>query len=147
MLHQFVLLLLLLYSLMGLIISWYQTQVKQNFFGLCHFLNPLGAFVWTDGIILGLFWVGLSLMLLFLNNPMYSLLTYSLFWTVRSSGEIIYWLLEQFATTKRNPPATLLPYLLFPNESVWIVMQLGWQCTLLLSLLVDIISIRVLFSR
>lgn len=132
------------YAIVGLIVSLYQTQSKKNFFGLSHMLLPLGAFVWADGVIFSIFWSATSLVLLFYNHLAFTLLVFSLFWTVRSAGEVAYWLLEQFATKKRNPPRTLFYYHFFPNESVWFVMQILWQCILVLTLLADILIIKYL---
>ena len=130
------------YAVIGLLISWYQTQIKKNFFGISHWLIILGAFVWTDGVIFGLFWSVTSFILLLYNHLITTLLVFSLFWTVRSAGEIFYWFLEQFAVNKRNPPPTLFLYRFSPNESVWIVMQILWQCILVLCLLADILLIK-----
>lgn len=132
------------YSLVCFMLSWYQTRKKNNYFGLTPWFIPLGSFVWTDGLILGVFWVIASTLLLVLNQPLISPLVYSLFWTVRSSGEIIYWIHEQFAAKKRNPPHTLFLYRLFPNESVWIAMQLLWQCVLIISIIGDILLAKQL---
>lgn len=136
------LILFLIYSCIGLLYSLYQTRVENNYFGLSYILIPLGAFVWTDGVVFGLFWTVASVILLILNQFFISLLVFSLFWTIRSAGEITYWFLEQFASRKRNPPASLLLYRFFPNESVWIVMQILWQCILVISLVTDILIIK-----
>lgn len=136
------LMLFLMYSCTSFLYSVYQTRVKNNYFGLSYMLIPLGAFVWTDGVVFGLFWTIASIVMLILNQFFISLLIFSLFWTVRSAGEVIYWFLEQFASRKRNPPPSLLLYHFFPNESVWIVMQLLWQCMLVISLLIDIVVIK-----
>ena len=136
--------LFLLYSTCCLCISVYQTRIKKNYFGLSHFFIPLGAFVWTDGVIFGFFWTLASIVLFILIKPITILLVFSLFWTVRSAGEVIYWLLEQFAVKKRNPPPTLFLYRFFPNESVFIVMQILWQCILVMCLFADILVIKQL---
>lgn len=131
-----------LYALAGMLYSLYQTRRQHNYFGLSYMLIPLGAFVWVDGVILGFFWITTTVLFFVLNKPTITLLVFSLFWTVRSAGEVLYWLLEQFASKKRNPPPTLFLYRLFPNESVWIVMQLLWQCVLIIALVLDILFIK-----
>lgn len=131
-----------LYAFAGMLYSLYQNRTQHTYFGLSYVLIPLGAFVWIDGVVLGVFWTIVSLFLLILNNPTITLLVFALFWTVRSAGEVLYWFLEQFASKKRNPPPTLFLYRFFPNESVWIVMQLLWQCILVCSLVADMLLIK-----
>ena len=131
-----------LYSMICFLLSSYHTRKKNNYFGLTPWFVPLGSFVWADGVMLGLFWTATSIALLITANWPLAILVYSLFWTVRSSGEIIYWIHEQFATKKRNLPHTLFLYRLFPNESVWIGMQLLWQLVLVISLTADIFLIK-----
>lgn len=140
--HTLVLLGFLFYAFLGLSTGWYHTRNK-NYFGLTPWFILLGSFVWTDTVILGAFWTITNIALLLYNHQLISLLVYSLFWTVRSSGEIVYWIHEQFAHTKRNPPHTLFLYKFFPNESVWIAMQLVWQCVLVASLVVDILLLKL----
>lgn len=116
---------------------------KKNSFGLCNVFNPLGAFVWIDAIVFGLFFFLVSIFCLLLNQWIIFLLIISVFWMIRSLGEVLYWFLEQFAVKHRNPPHTLWPYEWFKGEEVWIVMQIFWQCIAV----VGIVTSVVLFSR
>jgi len=101
---------------------------KKNPFGLCNTFNPIGAFVWIDAIVFGLFFFLVSIFSFLFKQWNLFLLIAAVFWTIRSLGEVIYWFLEQFATKHRNPPHTLWPYKWFKGEEVWIVMQIFWQC-------------------
>lgn len=95
----------------------------------------MGAFVWADAVVLGIFWLmTLLVAIVFLNDWLLFWLIYSIFWMVRAFGEIIYWLNEQFASKHRNPPKKFWIYKIFPNESVWFVLQVYWQCLLVLSI-------------
>lgn len=140
------LLLFLLYACIGFWVSWWQLYKKKNFFGLSHGLILIGAFVWTDGVVFSIFWVLATIItLLFVKQFPVFLLVYSIFWGIRSLGEVIYWLLEQFAPHHRNPPNTLLPmYRFFPNESVWVALQIYWQLILVVSIVADIFLIGAL---
>ena len=134
------LILFLCYSIFGCVLSLWQVYKKHNFFGLCPVLLPLGAFVWVDGVIFSVFWIFILGICLILKSFLLFLLVYSVFWAVRSLGEVIYWIHEQFTTNHRNPPHTLgIAYKLFPNESVWIAMQIFWQIMLVLSILCTIV--------
>lgn len=113
------------YAFIGFLMGW---RNKKNPFGLCNIFNPLGAFVWIDAIVFGLFFSLISAVCLLLNQWIIFLLVISTFWTIRSLGEVLYWFLEQFGTKHRNPPHTLWPYKWFKGEEVWIVMQIFWQC-------------------
>jgi len=99
----------------------------------------MGAFVWADAVVLGIFWlIVLLVAIVFLNDWLLFLLIYSVFWMVRAFGEIIYWLNEQFASKHRNPPEKFWIYKIFPNESVWFVLQVYWQCILVGAIITSI---------
>ncbi len=111
---------------------------KKNPFGLCNIFNPLGAFVWIDAIVFGLFFLMTSVFCLLSNQWILFLLIISVFWTIRSLGEVLYWFLEQFATNHRNPPHTLWPYKWFKGDEVWIVMQIFWQVVAVIGIVASI---------
>lgn len=119
-------------------------NTKKNPYGLSYIYNIIGAFVWVDAVVFGAFWVLISVAVLFLNNFVFFLLTLSLFWLVRSAGEIQYWIYEQFAQSHRNPPHTLWVSKFFPHESAWIVMQIFWQCVLVMSIIFSLYFVKVL---
>ena len=91
-------------------------------------LNFIGAFVWGDAVIFGLFWLITSSIILLYGSWWLFLLVLDAFWLVRSVGETIYWLNQQYSTLDRNPPRRLWFYPLFRDNSVWFVYQTFWQC-------------------
>lgn len=111
---------------------------KRNPYGLTKYLFFIGAFVWGDVLVLGPFWIIASLVSLFLNNWYLFLLFVSLFWVIRSLGETIYWLNEQFAEKNRNPPQTLNFHKLINGEAIWFIYQLFWECVLVISVILSI---------
>src|SRR5581483_12281010 len=97
-----------------------------------------GVFVWGDTLVVGPFWVILVCFALLFQNWYFFLLVISLFWVIRSFGEVLYWLLEQFAGKNRNPPHTLRFHKLFPGDAVWFIYQLFWQCVFVFSTLASL---------
>jgi hypothetical protein len=111
---------------------------RRNPYGLTKYLFFIGAFVWGDLLILGPFWIIVSLISIFLNNWTLFLLFCSLFWVIRSLGETIYWLNEQFAYTKRNPPPTLSFHKLVQGDAIWFIYQLFWQAVFVFATITSI---------
>jgi hypothetical protein len=118
------------------LISFYQTKIKNNPYGLTPLLLPLGIFVWGDGVVFGLFWFLVGLYAYIFNKIDLFPLIFTVFWIIRSAGEVIYWFLQQFATVKRDAPETLPFSSIFPGESVWFALQIIWQCVLVVSVVV-----------
>jgi hypothetical protein len=73
-----------------------------------------------------------------LNDWLLFWLIVSVFWAVRSWGETIYWLNQQFSTIERNPPKKHILYPIFHNDSVWFVHQIIWQCVTVISIVVSL---------
>jgi hypothetical protein len=128
----------LLSSLVFFIKSLHETKNKKRVYGSTPYLFFLGAFVWGDMLVLGPFWITAAFFSLILKDWYLFLLIISLFWSVRSLGEIIYWLNEQFAGKNRNPPHTLKFHKLINNDAIWFVYQLFWQCVLVISIISSI---------
>lgn len=126
-------------SLAGFVWGLRETKGKQNAFGSAGVFNLIGAFVWGDAIVFGLFWVFVSAATLFLKDWVLFLLFVSVFWTVRSFAEIQYWISEQFAQKHRNPPEEYrLLHKIFHNDSVWFVFQIFWQCVIIIGIIVSL---------
>lgn len=140
---QILLLIFFVYSLIGFS---YGLKNKKNPYGLAKLFLPLGAFVWVDTIVFGLFFSLTSLVCLVLKQPLLFLLIYSVFWAVRSIGEQVYWFLEQFAIHHRNPPHTLWPKRWFKGEESWIVMQTVWQCVTVVSIVASVYLFVLLYN-
>lgn len=127
-----------LISLLVFIKGLYEVSKKHNPFGQSFVFFWLGIFVWGDAVILGFFWCLVSLVCFLLRDWNLFLLVISVFWVVRSLGEILYWINQQFSSIIRNPPKTLMGHRLFPNDSIWFVYQLFWQCILVVSIICSI---------
>lgn len=136
--QQIIVLLYALLCLGAFIKGFHEVKNKKNSFGLANRWSLLGVFVWGDAIVLGLFWLIACFIVLFLQDWYLFLLSISLFWVVRSAGEVIYWLNEQFAGKNRNPPHTLMFYSFFNGDAIWFIYQLYWQCILVVSLLTSL---------
>jgi len=140
--QQIVVTLYAIVSLISFTQAFFEIKIKKNPFGITKHLTLLGIFVWGDAIVLGPFWFGVSTLILFLQDWNLFLLIVSLFWVVRSLGEVIYWIAEQFADKHRNPPATLLFYPLLKTDAIWFMYQLFWQCVLVISLIASLYFAR-----
>lgn len=117
--------------------AFYQTKNKKNPFGLTPHLNWQGSFVWADAVVFSIFWFLSALIGLFHGTTVF-LLILSLFWTIRSLGETIYWFNQQFSTIERNPPESLAFHDIFHNDSIWFVYQIFWQCVNVFTILATI---------
>lgn len=136
--HQLFLLAFTLFNLLVSIKGFYESKYKRNAFGLTRPLVIIGVFVWGDAVVFGPFWTAVSLLSLVLQDWYLFFLITSIFWVVRSYGEVIYWLNQQFSTLKRNPIETLPWQSIFHNDSVWFVHQIIWQCAMVISLVLTI---------
>lgn len=122
--------------------AWHHLS-KKNAFGLTRWGLPLGIFVWGDAAVLGPFWMLCAAGALILQDWALFWLVVSLFWVVRSLGEVMYWMAEQFSTKQRNPPETLLFHTVFHDDSIWFAHQVFWQCALVLSTVATIASAAI----
>lgn len=134
------------FSLFGLIKGYRQTKNKKNAYGDSPIFYPLGAFVWADAVVFGLFWILISVAALFLNDWILFLLTISVFWVVRSVGETVYWFNQQFSKINRNPPENYFIYKIFQNDSVWFVYQIYWQCLTVVSIIASLFFAKLWLS-
>ena len=137
-LQQTFLLLSALFNLIVFLKAFHESKDKKNAFGLTPWLNLIGAFVWGDAVVFGLFWAIASLVTWLLNDWLLFLLIAALFWAVRSHGETIYWFNQQFSTLDRNPPKKLIGYSIFHNDAIWFVYQIVWQCVTVISIIFSI---------
>ncbi len=125
-------------SLLMFIKGFRECKDKKNAFGLTSYFTILGAFVWGDAVIFGIFWTLVSLVTLLLNDWILFLLIVSVFWVVRGFGETIYWLDQQFSSVKRNPPENFWFHKYFHNDSVWFIHQIISQCITVTSIIFTI---------
>lgn len=131
------------YSFVGFVLGYNQTKINRNPYGLCKLFNPLGAFVWADAVIFGIFFFFVSVLSLILQDFVFFLLIFSVFWTVRSIGESIYWFLEQFVDNHRNPEHTLWMSRWFPRNSVWIANQIVNQCITVIGIIASVYLFKI----
>lgn len=133
--------LLPLFSIISFLIflkGFNQTTKNSNAFKLTPFFGIMGIFVWADAVVLGLFWTIVPLICFVLKDSLLFLLTFSLFWLVRSLGELIYWLNQQFSPINRNPPESLVGFKYFKNDSIWFIYQLFYQCLIVITTITSI---------
>lgn len=133
----------LIYSVYAFLNGIYYAIKKNNPYGNCRKFYLLGAFVNADSVVFGAFFVLATTITLLMDNFVLFLLIISVFWTVRSIGEQMYWFLEQFAHTHRNPEHTMWFSKFFKRNSSWIAMQIFWQCISVIA----IITTVLLFSK
>lgn len=124
-----------------------ELSIKNNHFKETKFLFLLGIFVWGDAVTIGIFWVLVSLICFLLRDWTLFLLVISIFWVIRSLGEIIYWLNQQFSSIKRNIPSKLIGYKLFNNDSIWFAYQVFWQCIMVVSIIISIYFINLWIKK
>jgi len=131
-------------SLTLFLVGFYQTKYKKNAFGNFYPLNLIGAFVWGDAVVFGIFWSVVSAIVLARGDFILFLLVFSVFWLVRSAGEAIYQLLQQFSTKELNS-INNFPFLksIFHNESMWFAYQIYWQCITVTTLLFSIYFVAI----
>jgi len=136
--QQGIIILFSAYSIVSLFYGYIEVKLNNNPYGIARLFGLLGVFVWGDALPIGLFWFSVSILVSVLQDWILFLLTISVFWMIRSGGEIIYWIAEQFAFNHRNKPHTLLFSNFFQKESIWFIYQVFWQLILVISIIFTI---------
>lgn len=136
--YQIFLIIFSFYSLFGFVKGFLECKKMKNPFGHAFLFLPIGAFVWGDALILGIFWTVVTLVTFFLDDFLLFLLFYSLFWTVRSMGEILYWMNQQFSHKSLEQPEWWWSYKLVGDRAVWFINQLVWQCALVITIILSL---------
>lgn len=126
-----------IFSVFGMIKGFIESK-KGNAYGRAGIFNLLGAFVWGDAFIFGIFWTLVSLFVLYVSDFILFMLIVGVFWMVRSAGEMIYWFNQQFSKVQRCKPQDLWFYPFFKNDSVFFIYQIYWQCILVLSIILSL---------
>ncbi|MFH1971370.1 MAG: hypothetical protein ABIJ05_03250 [Patescibacteria group bacterium] len=134
---------LLAYAAINLAIfvkALYECKVKNNAYRLTPALLIFGIIAWGDAVVFGPFWIISSFVAYLLGNWFLFLLIISVFWAVRSIGETIYWLNQQFSSKvyKWNKPENLSLHFVFHNDSIWFIYQICWQCITIISIIFSI---------
>ena len=143
--QKYFLIIFAIYSLLGAIKGYAECKKKKNAFGESNLFVLLGAWVWGDALIFGIFWFAISTLILMKQDWILFLLITSIYWTIRSFGEIDYWVNQQFSTINRNPPEKMRFYNMFQNDSVWFVYQILWQCMAVASIVFSIYFAAIWF--
>lgn len=118
-------LLILVSALVVSLVSYRQTK-KGSFYSLTPWLFAFGIYVWGDGLILGPFWVLASFFFFTLNSTQF-IRFLLVFYLIRSTYEIIYWLNHQATNSDYKPPMPKLLSFLDPGQSA-ILYQLIHTC-------------------
>lgn len=136
--ETFVIVIFGIFSLLALIKGLRQSIIKKNPFGTTLPFFWLGIFAWGDGIIIGPFWFFASLISFLLKDWNLFLLIVSAFWLVRSFGETIYWLNQQFVKMESNYHQRIWGYSFFKNDAILFIYQIFWQCITVVSIITTI---------
>lgn len=119
----------------------YNSITKRNPFGPTTLLTWLGIFVWGDALVIGLFWFLSALAALVMQSWVIFLLIISVFWVIRSVGETMYWLHQQF--DKSSKYYEKVPgYGLIKSNAILFVYQIYWQCITVVSVIATMLLVR-----
>lgn len=135
--QQIIIILFTLYALSSFIFAIIQVN-KKNIYGLTPQYYPLGAFVWGDALIFGIFWTISSITIFFLNDWILFLLFYSVFVAIRSLGETIYWFNQQFSTVGKYVLKDMPGYRWIKSDGLWFIYQIMTQCVTVISIISSI---------
>lgn len=105
-------------------------------------LNTIGGFVWGDALIFGPFWALASIITILMQDWWLFELIFLCFWLVRSVGETIYWLNQQYSDVIREKPEKSILYRFVKSNAVWFLMQIWWQCITVATLVLLILLLR-----
>lgn len=111
-------------------------------YGKFWLLNIIGAFVWGDAIIFGPFWAVASVIVIWMQSWWLFEIIFLCFWLVRSVGETIYWLNQQFSSVIREKPEKMLLHRFVKSNAVWFLMQIWWQCISVATLVLLILLLK-----
>jgi hypothetical protein len=128
-------------SLAAFAAGFYISKYKNNPIGNTFLLYPFGIYVWGDAIVFGVFWFLVSAAILLLNDWILFLLVISVFWFVRSVGETIYFINQQFSDIKRQPKESLpfYNYVKIEDEyTLWFLAQIFSQCITIVSIITSV---------
>lgn len=134
-------LLVLFYGIFSLFVCYkgvHESYKKKNSYINTIPLLWMGIFVWGDAVVYGIFWAMCSFAILLLNDWLLFLLLFSVYWTVRSFGETIFWFNQQFTPMKLYHAHKLPGYKFFNNESIYFIYQIICQCITVVSLIATI---------
>lgn len=131
-----------LINLLLLLVSFMKVKNSGKKLGFIYKWGFLwGAFVWEDMLFISFFQVVASYVTLLIGDFKFYLLFLLVFWVVRSFGEVIYFLLQQFIRPRHYPHRIeshfKLLYGIFgklSDQKFYIIMQMLLQVVLVVSL-------------
>jgi hypothetical protein len=129
-----------LYGILSLTVfalGLYQSIKKRSPYKGTVYLSWMGIFVWGDALTIGLFWFLASSVTLLMSDWLLFLLIVSIFWVVRSAGEAIYWLNQQFVKDNKYYEK-IIGYGLLKSDAIMFVYQTYWQCLTVISIILTI---------
>lgn len=128
-----------IFAFLGFAYGLYKVVKGKNNIGNAHIFHIIGAFVWADAIIFGIFWSAVSIATYFLNDWILFLLIQSVFWSVRCLGESVYWFNQQFSKPVVPGNEKLFVHKIFrDNYTSWFVMQIIAQCEAVIAIVFSI---------
>lgn len=96
-----------LWGLENLVLTFISFKKIYTIPNKLHFIYPFvflnGAFVWEDMFVFGIFHLLSVVIGVFAGDLRIFALLFLLFWSVRCSGEILYFFLQQFLMPKHHP--------------------------------------------
>ena len=98
---------------------------------------PFGAYIWGDLLVFSVLWTFISLVLLKLKNPRLFWIALFSFWLVRSSGEALYWFIQQFHPQEIPWPQYFARVWILEDltqKEYWVLNQIGHQSITIASL-------------
>ena len=128
------------FALIGSFEGFRRCRYKKDDLGWDGIFVIYGAYVWADIVIFGIFWAIVSIVIILANDWLLFLLTLSVFWVVRSFGEMIYWFNQQFSTITRYSFKSdhWLIKMFNRNYTIWFIFQICMQCITVISLIFSI---------
>lgn len=128
-----------LFALVGFLYSLYKCVKKNDNLGSAHIFNLIGAFVWADAVVFGIFWFVSGLVTIYLKDWILFLLLQSTFWSIRFLGETFYWFNQQFSKAVAEQNERLWVHKIFKdNYTSWFVMQIISQCETVIAIILTI---------
>ncbi|OGM13913.1 hypothetical protein A3A76_05390 [Candidatus Woesebacteria bacterium RIFCSPLOWO2_01_FULL_39_23] len=143
--QHIIILLYVFIALLGFMKGYRECKSKSNSYGKAGIFNLIGAFVWGDAVVFGIFWIAASIIALLLDDWILFLLTISLFWVIRSLGEVIYWITQQFSEKKKDSPEKFWFIYIFKGEATYFIYQIYWECIAVVSLISSIYFAKIWF--
>jgi hypothetical protein len=98
---------------------------------------PYGAYIWGDLLVFSILWTFISLALLKLKNSRLFWIALFSFWLVRSSGEALYWFIQQFHPQEIPWPQYFTRVWILKSitqKEYWVLNQIGHQSVVVASL-------------